>query len=521
MTVDNSERSTEISYPPDFCIRQDFITPHTSERHEPSSAVTSRRSNADSQYAQYARKLAITDGLVVCCAVTAGVVLGILCGYQPTDLLAQSALGNYVVGSAILAAVWMLSLAISGSRSRRLAGRGVEEYAHIVFATLQLFGVIAISALLLGIEVSRHYLAVALVTGLVGLLFNRRQWRRATASRRRLGELRSSLLVVGSLRAATEIATTFAKDPDAVYNVLGICTPAGAASEGDVVRVSGRDIPIVGIDEAIVDAVKRTGAQCVALAANDRLQPTEIRKLIWQLDSLGVDLMIAPGLVDITGQRLFTRPVAGMAMLEVAKPQYDRANSLAKRAFDVTFAAAAVIALAPVFVLAALAVRLSGPGPILYVSERVGHNGSTFRMLKFRSMHDGADARVAAMIDGSDPLYWKCADDPRVTPVGRVLRKFSLDELPQFVNVLRGDMSIVGPRPQVRREVDTYDELVRRRLAVRPGLTGLWQVSGRSNVRGEDAIRLDLSYVENWSPITDLVIIAKTIRAVLSGHGAY
>ncbi len=161
---------------------------------------------------------------------------------------------------------------------------------------------------------------------------------------------------------------------------------------------------------------------------------------------------------------------------------------------------------------------------MFYVSERIGLKGTTFKMLKFRSMVDGADAGAPAMIaaQGSDPLFWKDKNDPRITQVGKIIRKYSIDELPQFINVLRGDMSVVGPRPQVRREVDSYDDLVRRRLTVKPGgLTGLWQVSGRSDLALEDAVRLDLSYIENWSPIRDLMIIAKTIKTVLSGDGAY
>ena len=267
----------------------------------------------------------------------------------------------------------------------------------------------------------------------------------------------------------------------------------------------------------------RTGAEVVAIAATDHLRPTEIRRLMWDLEPLGVDLMIAPGLVDVADERLYSRPIGGMAMLEVGKPQYSRANSLAKRTFDVLFTVAALIVSAPLMLAAALAVKISSPGPVFYTAERIGLNGATFRMYKFRSMFEGADQKVAEMIaaDGGNPLFFKSKDDPRVTPVGRLLRKFSIDELPQFFNVLRGDMSVVGPRPQVRREVESYDELVRRRLAVKPGVTGLWQVSGRSDLRIEDAVRLDLSYVENWSPVQDLVIIAKTVKTVLRGDGAY
>ena len=457
----------------------------------------------------------MTDATVIC--LTLAVTTLVLFAEQPNALLA------YSVGSAVLALLWMAVLGFNGYRTRRIVGRDVGETVSIVLATLQLFGLIAIVALLLGLEVSRTYLAVAAPAGLAGLLASRIFWRRVAAAELSRAEHQISVLVVGSSRTAADVAATFVRDPAAGYRVVGICTPTGPTARDRGIDVDGVHIPIVGIDQAIADAVRRTHAHAVALAATEHLHPTEIRRLIWELDSLGVDLMIAPGLVDVAEDRLFSRPVAGMAMFEVAKPQYDGANSVAKRAFDIVFTITAMILCAPVFCLTALAVRLSSPGPVFYVSERIGLRGTTFKMLKFRSMYDGADATAAAMIaaDDADPVFWKRKDDPRITPVGRFIRKYSLDELPQFINVLRGDMSVVGPRPQVRREVDSYDDLVRRRLTVKPGLTGLWQVSGRSDLRVEDALRLDLSYIENWSPIRDLVIIARTIKTVLSGDGAY
>jgi exopolysaccharide biosynthesis polyprenyl glycosylphosphotransferase len=474
-----------------------------------------RPSRHETRRFRHSRRLILSDAAIICLALA--VPTAVLFASQPTALLA------YSVGSAALAALWLATLGLNGYRARRAVGRDVGEYISVTLATLQLFGLIAIGALLLHLDVSRTYLAIVFPAGLVGLLASRMYWRRVVAAELSRAEHQISVLVVGSSRTAADVAATFVRDPSAGYQVVGICTPEGPTALGSGLDVDGRHIPIVGIDQAIVDAVRRTHAHTVALTATDHLHPTEIRRLIWELDSLGVDLMIAPGLVDVAEDRLYSRPVAGMAMFEVAKPQYDGANSVAKRIFDVVFTIGAMIVVAPVLFLAALAVRLSSPGPVFYVSERIGLKGTTFKMLKFRSMVDGADTDAPAMIaaDGSDPLFWKAKDDPRITRVGKIIRKYSIDELPQFINVLRGDMSVVGPRPQVRREVDSYDDLVRRRLTVKPGLTGLWQVSGRSDLAPEDAVRLDLSYIENWSPIGDLVIIAKTITTVLSGDGAY
>ncbi|MGU3501247.1 sugar transferase [Mycobacterium sp. C31M] len=429
---------------------------------------------------------------------------------------------SYAWFSVALGVAWLGFLAL-GTWSPRITGRGTEEYVVLGFATLQLFGLVAIMSLLLSIDISARYLGIALPLGLVALMVSRWTLRRVVTRRRRQGLDKAALLIVGSEPAARDIATEIAKDPWAGYQVTGVCTPVGPTAGKDSITINGATVPIVGMDQAIVDAVVRTGAETVALAATDHLRPVEIRRLMWELDEVGVDLMIAPGLIDVANQRLVSRPVAGMAMLEVAKPQYSRANSLVKRAFDIAFSLTALLAASPVLIVAAIAVKLSSPGPIFYRSERIGIDGTEFQMTKFRSMITGADAMMAELIakNGGNAMFFKLKDDPRVTRVGKFLRKYSIDELPQFLDVLRGDMSVVGPRPQVRREVDSYDDLMGRRLTVKPGLTGLWQISGRSDLEVGDAVRLDLSYVENWSLMQDVMIIAKTVSTVLRGEGAY
>jgi exopolysaccharide biosynthesis polyprenyl glycosylphosphotransferase len=469
------------------------------------------------------QKIIFSDVIMICCVVIFSHV--VMFGGTGTQLyLGATGAGHisYAWVSVALALFWLGFLAL-GSWTPRVAGRGADEYVVLGLVTLQVFGLIAAVALLLSIDISARYLGIALPLGLAGLMVNRWLWRRVSARRRRQGLDQAPLLIVGSEPAARDIATEFAKDPWAGYRVAGVCTPAGPTAAKASMTVNGGIVPIVGMDQAILDAVARTGAETVALAATDHLRPVEIRRLMWELDEVGVDLMIAPGLIDVANQRLVSSPVAGMAMLEVTKPQYSRANSLLKRTFDIAFASAALLLVSPLLIAAAIAVRRSGPGPIFYRSERIGINGTEFQMTKFRSMVTGADAMMADLIakNGGGAMFFKLKDDPRITPVGKFLRKYSIDELPQFFDVLRGDMSVVGPRPQVRREVDSYDDLVGRRLTVKPGLTGLWQVSGRSDLEVEDAVRLDLSYVENWSLMQDVVIIAKTVTTVLRGSGAY
>jgi exopolysaccharide biosynthesis polyprenyl glycosylphosphotransferase len=265
-------------------------------------------------------------------------------------------------------------------------------------------------------------------------------------------------------------------------------------------------------------------ADTVALTSSGELGPEGIRDLSWQLEKLGVDLVVSPGIVDVAGPRLTVRPVADLPLIHVDKPQYHGAKRFQKRAFDVCFSLAALLAASPIMVFAALAVKATRPGPVFYRAERIGLDGVPFRMIKFRTMIDGADRRlseVASLNDSVGGVLFKAREDPRITRAGKFLRRYSIDELPQFINVLRGEMSVVGPRPPLRCEVETYDHRVRRRLLVRPGITGLWQVSGRSDLCWDDSVRLDLSYVENWSMLNDLVIAAKTIGAVCGANGAY
>ncbi|WP_435591649.1 sugar transferase [Nocardia sp. bgisy118] len=483
------------------------------------------RSERERWQADYVKHLAATDLLVIAGAVGLAQVIRFGGPAAPPLAWRLSYEIGYTVVSVALAATWALFLAAGNTRSPQVVGSGTEEYRRLVSATLRLFGAVAIVSLIVQIDFARGYLAIALPLGLLGLMSSRLGWRWHTRVRRRdRAECLTSVLVVGAPEAAQAMASAFSRDPDSGYRVVGVCIPDGVATTGRyALRASGRSFSVVGDDRSVLEAVRRSGADTVAVTATDYLGPVELRRMAWELDPLGVELIVAPGVVDISGTRLTNRLVAGMPMLHIAKPQYDRAKSTGKAVFDACFAAGVLLAIAPVLLAIALAVKLTSPGPVFYLSERIGRGGKPFRMIKFRSMYQDAERTVSALIEanGGNPVFFKMRDDPRVTPVGRVIRKLSLDELPQFLNVLRGEMSVVGPRPQVQREVDSYDGEMRRRLLVKPGITGLWQVSGRSDLSLEDSVRLDLSYVENWSMVLDLLLIAKTIGAVARGEGAY
>jgi exopolysaccharide biosynthesis polyprenyl glycosylphosphotransferase len=482
------------------------------------------RSERERWQAEYVKRLAATDLVVIIAAVALAQIIRFGGPVAPPLAWPMPYEVGYSVVSATLAFAWITFLAVCNSRSPQVVGSGSEEYRRLVSATLRLFGFLAIASLIFQIEFARGYLAIALPLGLLGLMVSRLLWRLNARHRRDFGEYGTSVLVVGRAEAAQAMATAFSRSPASGYQVVGVCIPNGVNENIDCdFEASGRTYSVVGDDRSVLEAVRRSGADTVAVTATDHLGPLELRRMAWELDPLGVELIVAPGVVDIAGTRLTNRLVAGMPMLHIAKPQYDRAKSTGKAVFDVCFAAAVLLAIAPALLGIALAVKATSPGPVFYLSERIGRGGKPFRMIKFRSMFVNADSNIAALIErnGGNPVFFKMKDDPRITPIGRVIRKFSLDELPQFLNVLRGEMSVVGPRPQVQREVDSYDGNMRRRLLVKPGVTGLWQVSGRSDLSLEDSVRLDLSYVENWSMVLDLLLIAKTIGAVARGEGAY
>jgi exopolysaccharide biosynthesis polyprenyl glycosylphosphotransferase len=282
------------------------------------------------------------------------------------------------------------------------------------------------------------------------------------------------------------------------------------------------DVPVGGLGDALALA-HELAVDTIAVTSASETAAQYLRTLSWQLEGTGIELLVAPGLIEVAGPRLHIRPFEGLPLLSVEQPRFEGWSRVVKGVADRTVAALALLVLSPLLLAIALAVGVSSPGPVLYRQERVGINGRSFTMLKFRSMVQDADRQVDALRDDniSDGLLFKLRSDPRVTPVGRWLRRLSLDELPQLFNILGGSMSLVGPRPPLPSEVARYDSSVSRRLLVKPGLTGLWQVSGRSDLPWEEAVRLDLRYVENWSLALDLLILWKTARAVLSRSGAY
>ena len=471
----------------------------------------------------YARWLALTDLIAIVAAV--GIAQWIRFGSAPSGG-ALPLLRNitYLEVSAAIALGWMAALTINGARSTRVIGSGVEEYRRVWWATISVFGTVAIISMLFKLELARGYLMVALPLGVLGLLVSRWVARRVVVQlRRQHGRCITRLLVVGSPQAVRDLTLGFSREPWSGYDVVGACIPGQYSRDGIGIPGFGT-VPVLGNEESVARAVVASGSHAVAVAATEQFHGTGLRELSWELENLDVDLLVAPGVVDVAGPRLHMRPVAGLPLIHVEKPQYHGAKRFQKRAFDFAFSGLALLFGLPFLLLIALAVKLTSRGPVFYRQERIGLDGAPFEMIKFRTMVVGADAmleEVAHLNESDSGVLFKIRKDPRVTPLGRFLRKYSLDELPQFINAFTGEMSVVGPRPPLESEVASYDDHTMRRLLVKPGITGLWQVSGRSDLSWEDSVRLDMFYVENWSIMADIVIALKTARVVFNHSGSY
>jgi exopolysaccharide biosynthesis polyprenyl glycosylphosphotransferase len=325
------------------------------------------------------------------------------------------------------------------------------------------------------------------------------------------------VVVAGSFAATQQLTKRIQHEPHVGMKVIGVCLPPA-----ELPRLAVDGIPVLGNLDQVADVVRALGCDAVAVTSNDATRYNYLRELAWSLEGAGVELLVDPGLVEVAGPRMHIRPLMGFPLLHVEEPHFTGWRRVIKRASDLVLASFGLVMLAPVMFGIAAAVKLQDGGPVIFRQTRVGRGGQLFTMLKFRSMVLDAENRKAGLIarnEGNGGLF-KLRDDPRITRVGKILRDFSLDELPQLFNVLTGSMSLVGPRPHLASELAQMPREAVRRSLVTPGLTGLWQVSGRSDLEGDDAVRLDLRYVENWSLTLDLLILWKTASAVLARRGA-
>jgi exopolysaccharide biosynthesis polyprenyl glycosylphosphotransferase len=325
---------------------------------------------------------------------------------------------------------------------------------------------------------------------------------------------RPRLVLAGS---ESDVRATLADlDTAGVHEVVGVCLTGGSQES------FGALAEYVGLESAS-RAAEHHRADALVVLPSARCTPVEMRRLHWALAGVGTELFVGTGLLDVEPRRARVLSGAGLDVLHVRGPVLDGPQRVLKDVVERSAALVALVLALPLLGALMLAIRMETPGPALFRQQRIGRDGVPFTMLKLRSMGIDAEAVQGGLAarNEKDGVLFKIAQDPRITPLGQRLRRYSVDELPQLWNVVRGDMSLVGPRPALPSEVARYDVDPRRRLVVKPGVTGLWQVSGRSDLTWAQSVRLDLKYVENWSLRLDLSILVRTVRAVLGHRGAY
>jgi exopolysaccharide biosynthesis polyprenyl glycosylphosphotransferase len=464
----------------------------------------------------YPRALALADGV-------AAMVAGLLAQFVRFGVLSEQVTVagirvSYVALAAVSAVLWTALVAVSQGYNLNLGG-SAEEYRRLLEAGIRLVAVLALSSFALQASVARSVvlIAVPLIVSFSAGVHRLAQWWLATLRRR--GHCCRRTLVVGQPSSAAQLVDHLRRAPSTGLRVVGL----RANHPEHLVDLGGDTVPVLASDQALLGEVVRGKADAVAIMDPAQLGPAGVRRLAWELEGRGVELLVVPSLTDVAGPRLRIHPVAGLPLVEVEEARFSGPARAMKDWLDRPLAVVALLVSAPVLAGIAVAIKVTSRGPVLFRQERVGRHGRRFTMLKFRTMHEEAELELLDLtrLNETDGPLFKIRRDPRITPIGRFLRRFSLDELPQLWHVATGEMSFVGPRPPLPSEVERYDSDIRRRLLVKPGITGLWQVSGRADLPWEDAMRLDLHYVDNWSPGLDMAILLRTVSAVLFARGAY
>ncbi len=411
------------------------------------------------------------------------------------------------------------ALAVTRSWAPAVLGQGAEEFRRLGRALFTAAVVLSLGGIALTSRNIKLWIFVAIPAITVVTMTERYLLRLWLHKQRNRGRCLRPVLAAGGLATVRDLIARTRKFPHLGWRVEAVCTPDGLGLGGD--RLDG--VPVVGRLTDVANHVRRDGYRVVAVTPDPHWSPDRLQRLAWNLEGSDAEMVVAPVLMEVAGPRLHVDAVLGIPMLRVSMPTFTGGRRAVKGVVDRLGAALLLVLFTPLMVLVGLVVMVDSRGGALYRQHRVGKDGREFTLFKFRTMVAGADRARAQLADRNEGagLLFKLRRDPRVTRVGGVLRRYSLDELPQLLNVLTGSMSLVGPRPPLPEESAAYGPDIRRRLLVKPGLTGLWQISGRSDLPWEEAVRLDLRYVEDWSLALDAVILWKTLRAVLQGQGAY
>ncbi|MBK9738982.1 MAG: sugar transferase [Actinobacteria bacterium] len=456
----------------------------------------------------YATRAILLDVLAVTLAGITGFVLRWAIPYsvEINDL-------SYVSLVVIVIAAWMLVLVLRGAYDTRILGVGSEEFKRVVSATATVFGAVAIVVFALKLDLSRGFVLITFAVGLLLLLSVRWGLRSWLRHERRYGHYLHRTVVIGAEPAKTEIVDMLDRDPVAGFTVV------------DEVAEPPADIDAAGLDawlDEVMTRISLEDADTVAVAGSPAMGQQVVQRLAWRLEGPRVDLLVAPNVGDVAGPRVTMRMAADLPLLHLDEPHLTGPKRAIKRTLDIVAGVLLLVLFLPFMVFAAIGTKLSSRGPMLYWQERVGRGGQIIKIAKFRTMAVGSDTKREQVIGNPDEaILDRYRGDPRITGFGRILRRWSIDEMPQVFAVIAGSMSLVGPRPVLVDEMPLLGDADHRRHLTKPGLTGLWQVSGRKTVDWDERMRLDLDYVEHWSPALDLVIVAKTVKAVLVGDGAY
>jgi len=456
----------------------------------------------------YATRAVIWDIVAVAAASAIGFILRWTIPYN-----VNISDGTYVFFALVVVLSWISVLVLRGAYDTRVLGVGSEEFKRIVGASALVFAAIAIVAFALKLDLSRGFVLITFAAGMALLLVVRWVLRAWLRHERMYGHFLHRTMVIGAGSAQVELVDMLDRDPVAGFTVV------------DVIDEPASDATPQQIDAWLDEVMARISledADTVAVAGSPALGQTVIQQLSWRLEGPRVDLLVAPNLGDVAGPRVTMRMAADLPLLHLDEPHLTGPKRAIKRTLDIVFGSLFLVLFLPFMIIAAIGTFATSRGPVLYTQLRVGRGGEMITVRKFRTMYVGADKEREKVIGTPDEkIFERYKSDPRITPFGRILRRWSIDEMPQVFNVLGSSMSLVGPRPVLPEELGLFDDADHRRHLTKPGLTGLWQVSGRKEVDWDERMRMDLDYVENWSPALDLVIVAKTAKVVLSGQGAY
>lgn len=471
------------------------------------------------QKLKYTRRLLITDAIAVVLSI---LIAGFLHFEDLVNTFTTATEGilriqlNPATLAWAMGITWLLSLKLNGSREDRIVGGGSDEYKRVFGASITVISLLAMAALFFKLDVSRLFVIYSLIFGTVSLTIGRWAWRQWLRKQRAQNLLKERVAIAGPAALIQELADKLAKDKQGPY-IPALLIPLSGKLDSKLKQETEFSDP--------AETLRRHKLDALIVVGTDTMSSKHLKQIAWNMENSNATLIVAPGLLEVAGPRVHTRPVSGMPLIEIDTPKFTGGKYIIKQIFDVTLALTALVITAPIMLIAAIAVKTDG-GPIFFLQERHGKDGKLFKMIKFRSMKVGSEKlheqlKKQKQKELTNSNMFKDPEDPRITKVGKFIRKYSIDELPQIFNVLKGDMSMVGPRPPLPSEVKEYEKHVHRRLYVKPGITGIWQVSGRSSLSWEETVRLDLTYVENWSLLSDVIIILKTLQVVFEKEGAF